>query len=138
MIIDPQWIVDAFKDIITPHEFLENRKIESDGMQEFKQQALATKSLLETLWKGNDVQFLIHLMQQFNLLLPIEHNGEEKYLIPCMLPSGKRDMYEIEPFSHMKMVFSAFYAGSDEMMPVEKFRGLLVRMSETTDWKLRL
>ena len=136
VITDHQWLVDAFKAVITPHEFLEKRNMESDGMQEFTQKALTTKSLLETLWKGNDVQFLIHLMQQFNLLLPIEHNGDEKYLIPCMLPPRKPDMYQTEPFSHMKMTYSASYTGPDNMMSVEKFHGLIVKMSKTTNWRL--
>ena len=137
VIIDPQWLVDMFKAIITPHDFITRRFTADMPLKEFQQSALLTQELLEILWEGNDVQFLINLMQNFDLIIPVHHQGIQKYLVPCMLPPHKSDMYETQPFKSMIMVYSSFYIKPrSNFILIGDLHRILVICSRIDNWRL--
>ena len=137
VIIDPQWLVDMFKAIVTPHDFITRRLTADMPLKEFQQSALLTQELLEILWEGNDVQFLINLIQNLDLIIPVHHEGIQKYLVPCMLPPHKSDMYETQPFKSMIMVYSSFYIkpGSN-FIPIGDLHRILAICSRIDNWRL--
>ena len=135
VITDPQWLVDMLKALVTHHDFLDKRNIESEILEEYKQTALVTETLLQIVWRGNDVQFLTHLLQRFQLLIPIKDGPSTKYLVPSMLPPTNPNLYEAEPFRSMKKVYSTQYmAGDTEKVLVEDFHRLVAACAEK--WKL--
>ena len=109
LITDPQWLADMFKTLITPEEFLEEKNLDPQQFGELKQ-GLVRENTLKTLWKGNQVFSLIDLFQNFNLLLPMGVDKENKmFIIPCMLPPDQRNMYEMEPFQSMVLSYNSEY-----------------------------
>ena len=109
LITDPQWFADMFKTLITPQEFLEHQNLDPQTFEELKQ-GLVRENALRTLWKGHQVVFLIDLFQNFNLLLPMGTDKENRmFIIPCMLPPDQRNMYEMEPFQSMVLSYNSEY-----------------------------
>ena len=110
VITDPQWLVDSFKTLITAEEFLNSRNLEPRILQELKKGTVSRRSL-DVLWKGNDIDFLIQLLVKFNLILPLESmtGTSTTFIIPCMLPPQRADMYGEEPFINMDVIYNASY-----------------------------
>ena len=140
VITDPQWLVDMFKAIITHHQFLDTRSINQLMLQEYKNRALLSESLLQSLWAGNDVIFLIELMKKFHLLVQLPHNTG-KYLVPCMLPQRKLDLCEAEPFKSMMMAYVSPPEGCSQdsrnkFLQVGSYHRLLATLCSSTNWKL--
>ena len=71
IITNPQWLLDMFKTLITPHEFFKRRQLQPDILQQLKKGTVSEKTL-QVLWKGNDIQFLTNLMIKFDLILPLD------------------------------------------------------------------
>ena len=135
VITDPQWLVDMLKALVTHHDFLDKRNIESEILEEYKRTGLVTETLLQILWRGNDVQFLTLLLQKFQLLIPIKEGKSTKYLVPSMLPPSSQNVYEAEPFRSMKRVyFTQYIAGETEKLRIEDFHRLVASCAEK--WKL--
>ena len=107
-----------FKTLITPHEFFKRRQLQPDILQQLKKGTVSEKTL-QVLWEGNDIQFLTNLMMKFDLILPLDSaNGEQTYLIPCMLPPLNINIYETEPFQKMELTYSTIHnAGVGDTLP---------------------
>ena len=137
VITDPQWLVDQFKALITTHTFLDKRNIDPLMLDEYKQQAIVKHTLLEKVWKDNEIQFLIHLLQKFHLMVPVPYSHAIKYIIPCMLPPRKSDMYETVPFKNMNMMYSSVHTMKDgESLSAGDFHKFVAKFSEVTQWRI--
>ena len=132
LITDAQWLADTFKSLITPEEFWDKKTVNQDVKSQLKKAVVELKTLQE-VWKGNPVEFLIELFQCFNLLLPGHMKDESvtTYIIPCMLPPIRRDMYNTEPFKSMVLTFNCFYSSaSGGILPVGSFHKIMSDFSK--------
>ena len=107
VVTNPQWFLDMFKTLITPHEFLDRRQLKPELLEELKR-AIVSEASLKTLWEGNDVQFLKDVMIKFDLMLPLgsEQMGN-KYLIPCILPAQEDGKDRPDPFTGMALNYTS-------------------------------
>ncbi len=90
IILDPQWLVDVFKVLITPAIFM-GKKATWEEKAQLYSSGIVSFSSLEKFWAGNDARFLVEMLQKFDLILPIG-KGEgksRKFCVPCMLPEKK-------------------------------------------------
>ena len=136
LIIDPQWLVDAFKALITAHEFLDHRQLNANMLKHLKIGTVSSTAL-EILWHGNDVESLKALMIKFHLMLPLvqSNSNDQTFLIPCMLPKTRFDVYKQEPFTNMEVVYLSIHEGSPSI-PIRIFHKLISKCGNDTDWKL--
>lgn len=94
--IRPQWLIDAFSKVIRDrklHPFdrqnLKEVELTKDADRLFTE-GVVTRDLLIYLWDGYQVEFLIELMRSLMLLSWWSFGeGEEKYLVPSMVPESK-------------------------------------------------
>ncbi len=126
IILDPQWLVDVFKVLITAEQFIRKRHLQDEEFQLLKQGTVSHSTLCK-LWEGNDVGFLTELMQKFDLLLPLRSNDsqDKKFLVPCMLPPTKSARTG-EASQGVKPVYTAEHrAGFHDVFPIGTFPKLL-------------
>ena len=77
-------------------------------------------------------------MMKFDLILPLDSvNGEQTYLIPCMLPPLNINIYENEPFQKMQLTYSTIHSTSiGDTLPIGTFHRLLSECAKHSSWKL--
>ena len=133
VITDPQWLADMFKTLITAHEFIDLRDLEPAAAEQIKQGRVSF-DVLHRVWEEDSLLFLKQLFQNFNLLLPIQSSGtgEEKFIIPCMLPPINKNMYEMEPLKNMILAYNSEYNSKcRDPLPVGTFHRLLSNCSKS-------
>jgi len=89
--INPQWLINCLSSVIRDaslHPFeideIHNLGLEKDVELLFHQ-ALASRDILEYVWKNEQVDFLLNLMERLMLLSPWGFDKNECYLIPSLL-----------------------------------------------------
>ena len=137
VITNPQWLVDRFKALITAHEFLDKRNLKPTMHQELKQ-GMVGEETLKTIWAGDDVRFITELMTKHNLIIPLNDVSRKKrFLIPCMLPPMKTDMYVTEPFRNMAFIYNAMHKPKKgEHLDFGTFHTMVSKCSKTLNWQL--
>ena len=138
VIIDPQWLINAFKALITNHMFLERRPLQHDVVEEVVHGMISQRTL-ELLWNGSDIDILVHIMKRLNLIMPLllSDNRKIAYLIPMMLPKTELKMYQEEPSEGMIMVYiSSYEAFQAEYIPIGTFHKLLSSCGNEPKWKI--
>ena len=135
VVTNPQWLLDMFKTLITPHEFLDRRQLKPKLLKELKRAILSEESL-KVVWEGNDVQFLKDVMMNFDLMLPLgSEQIDKKYLVPCMLPAQELKIGGSDLFTGMALIYSStLIPQSRDAMPVGAFHKLLSLCSKTVGW----
>ena len=151
VITDPQWLIDVFKTLITPTEFLDNRDLEDEVRSQWKQGIVYEETLAGIC---QDVHFLVDLLKKFSLIIELpekEYESKEgaegiaedekkrkKYLIPCMLPhEDKESTRKKEIFDSVVMVYNANYKGSKlGIMQIGTFHKLVCRCVKESNWSL--
>ena len=119
VILDPQWLVDVFKKVITvkPYdpkekEFLHLwRKLESKGILDEKLVAHVWGSLFED---KETLESLIGIMERFSLLCPwsVHASGNRQYLVPSMLMScPTSELLELLESANIPSLFVKFSNG---------------------------
>ena len=135
VVTNPQWLLDMFKALITPHEYLNRRKLKPEELEELKTAILSEESL-NISWEGHDVQFLKDVMIKFDLMLPLGSENQ-KYLIPCMLPSHEVEMDALDPFKNMVLIYyCTLEPEHGDAMPVGTFHKLPSQCSKMPGWIL--
>ncbi len=133
IILDPQWLVDMFKVLITPAEFANRRDMREDIATLLKNGTVTEKSL-HKFWPGSDVNFLTELLMKFNLILPLigTETEERRFLIPCMMPRKEVKVDKLEPFIRMTKAFEAESQTTfKELFPIGTFSKLIAEASQT-------
>ena len=125
VIIDTRWLVDKFRALISPLEFLEKKRPQKQTTEQLKQCKISEKSLHE-MWEGEDIPFLIELMKKFDLLIPfspsvkdtnkisndsdstddneVREAKDTQFLVSSILPYLKQSEYEKKHFRENRMV----------------------------------
>ncbi len=128
--LDPQWLVDIFKLLITSEQFIKKRGLQDDVFQLLRHGRVSFKSL-EKFWVGNDVRFLVEMMRKFDLILPLESKFEEVFLVPSMLPQ-KQIIPQTSPIlKRCKAVYTTeHFAKFEELFAIGTFSKLLAAASK--------
>ena len=119
VVLDPQWLVDVFKKVITvkPYdpqekEFLHLwRKLESKGVLDEKLVAHVWGPLFED---KETLESLIGIMERFSLLCPwsVHASSNNQYLVPSMLKAyPSADILELVKSAHIPSLFVKFSNG---------------------------
>ena len=119
VVLDPQWLVDVFKKVITvkPYdpqekEFLHLwRKLESKGVLDEKLVAHVWGPLFED---KETLESLIGIMERFSLLCPwsVHASSNSQYLVPSMLKAyPSADILELVKSAHIPSLFVKFSNG---------------------------
>ena len=93
VILNPQWLVDVFKEVITFKGFSYNDENVEGLWCEFEESGILKRELLDHVWKRfiddqNTCESLIEMMEKFSLLCQWPSEGTtERYLVPSMLKS---------------------------------------------------
>ena len=93
VILNPQWLVDVFKEVITFKGFNHNDENFEGLWFEFEESGILKRELLDHVWKRfvddqNTCESLIEMMEKFSLLCQWPSEGNtELYLVPSMLKS---------------------------------------------------
>ena len=97
VILNPQWLVDVFKEVITFKGFNHKDQSVERLWSEFENNGILERKLVDHVWRRfNDDQDtcknLIAIMERFNLLCRWPSEGtKEQYLVPSMLRSPPTD-----------------------------------------------
>ena len=93
VILNPQWLVDVLKEVITFKGFNHNDENVEGLWCEFEESGILKRELLDHVWKRfiddqNTCESLIEMMEKFSLLCQWPSEGNtERYLVPSMLKS---------------------------------------------------
>lgn len=93
VILNPQWLVDVLKEVITFKGFNHNDENVEGLWCEFEESGILKRELLDHVWKRsiddqNTCKSLIEMMEKFSLLCQWPSEGNtERYLVPSMLKS---------------------------------------------------
>ena len=139
VITDPQWLVDMFKTLITPHEFIDKRQLTEEIKDELKNAIVSDRSL-EVLWKKKDKEFLLELLSKFELLIPLSTipvRGR-RFLIPCMVTSEKRLLDKDHPAVNTSLATfdAAHQPRVGDTLLFGTFPRLVSKLAKTRDWLL--
>ncbi|KAK3588518.1 hypothetical protein CHS0354_022993 [Potamilus streckersoni] len=121
IILDPQWMIDALKSLITAEIFVKKNPAITSKWYEFKEKGKLTHELLDAIWsKEESPEFhdnkdhIIHLMEELNIIARprlYSQDGkdvkvEDYFLAPCMLRQ-KTPKHVIAPEPHPEMESSS-------------------------------
>ena len=131
IILDPQWLVDIFKVLITSEQFIKKRHLQDEVFQLLKH-GTVTGSTLQKFWAGSDVKFHTKLLLMFDLLVPVGCRDEvdQKFLVPCMLPPGTASQSKTGRTAFSSEYRSSFY----QWVPIGTFPKLLAACAKK--WSL--
>ena len=99
VILDPQWLIDLFRKVITvkPYEPLSDEEQYEELWEELENDGILNSKLIEIVWgpliNSKTKDSLIAIMEKFSLLchLPSQDKVKQLYLVPSMLMSLSED-----------------------------------------------
>ncbi len=147
--LNSQWMVDIFRALITAEEFMaqrftsgkefkENSKLIGEVLQ-LIDTGIVTYSSLCALWQGQDVAFLIELLQKFDLLLKLgqRSGAKRRFVVPSMLPPERQgECYKVQFSQNLSMTFRSTHTSEfDELYPLDTFPRLVATCAKI--WPIR-
>ena len=120
VILDPQWLIDVFKKVITvqpAHQCPEKKLVEL--WLKLEEEGILDENLLVHVWKPlcedkDTCDSLIGIMEKFSLLcpLPSDASGSKSYLVPSMLKSHpQKEIAELVASAKLPSLFLTFRNG---------------------------
>ena len=120
VILDPQWLIDVFKRVITvqpAHKCTEKKLLEL--WLKLEEEGILDENLLAHVWKPlfeekDTCDSLIAIMEKFSLLCPLssDASGSKSYLVPSMLKSHPpKEIGELVASAKMPSLFLKFRNG---------------------------
>ena len=97
VILNPQWLVDVFKEVITFKSFNTTENSVERLWKDFETTGILDRRVLDHAWRRfiddqETCKSLIAIMERFSLLCPWPSEGtKEQYLVPSMLRSPPTD-----------------------------------------------
>ncbi|KAL3888930.1 hypothetical protein ACJMK2_001290, partial [Sinanodonta woodiana] len=100
VVLDPQWMIDALKSLITDHRFIELNPTVTKEWYAFNNKGKLTHELIDAIWTKKEKpdfhdnkEYLILLMEELNIIArPMSYTldgksvkEEDYYLAPCIL-----------------------------------------------------
>ena len=146
VILDPQWLIDIFKKIITVRSYEPTEDIVEKFWIKLQETGILDERLLEHEWKHLIVEYsketcqtLIAIMERFSLLCPWPSDrGHKQYLVPSMLMSPPSDdLVELLSSVRIPSLFVRFELGR---VPPGLFTRLVLQFYQwcNEEWKSQI
>ena len=146
VILDPQWLIDIFKKVITVKRYEPTEYILEQFWLKLHETGILDERLLVHEWKSligmyskETCESLIALMERFSLLCPWPSDGEHKqYLVPSMLMSPPSDdLVELLSSVRIPSLFVRFELGR---VPPGLFTRLVLQFYQwcNQEWKSQI
>ena len=138
VILDPQWLIDVFKEVITIPPFKKSKREHTEQWKKLEKRGILEKRLLEDLWdplldtrENFDVDSLINMMEKFGLLCPWPSSDESgspsEYLVPSMLMSPPKNVTDLFSSAGIPSLFVKFKSGQ---LPIGLFPRLVLMVMQ--------
>ena len=136
VVLDPQWLVDVFKSVITVKPYDRKEKKVKSLWFKLEKEGILEETLLAHVWgplfdnKDEETyQVLIEIMMKFSLLCPWSSGGKNKsYLVPSMLRSHPpEEVLELVKKAKVPPLFVKFLNGQ---VPPDLFPRLVVQFCQ--------
>lgn len=144
IVLNPQWLVDAFKCLITTEKFLGSTRNQADFLlEEMKKTGYLSMENIETLWSDREdpsylenKEHIIKILERMDIIAKptrYEQNGESShemstFLVPCMMnvdSSNVRSKWLQSKNANKIVVPALGFFFKDEFMPPAVFYRLL-------------
>ncbi|KAK3595401.1 hypothetical protein CHS0354_008835 [Potamilus streckersoni] len=141
IVLDPQWLIDALKSLITAEMFILKKPAIIDKWCEFKKKGKLTQELIDAIWtkdKNPDLhdnkEHILLLMEQLNIVAKtrsFSDDGEEVkienyFLVPCMLrQTMPKEVICPEPNPQMESTSVLCYVFKEKFLPPPIFHRIL-------------
>ena len=138
VILDPQWLVDVFKKVITIPPFKKSKREHREQWKKLEEKGILEKKLLNDLWdplfdtrENFDVNSLINMMEKFGLLCPWPSSDKcgspSEYLVPSMLMSPPKNVTNLFSSAGIPSLFVKFKSGQ---LPIGLFPRLVLMVMQ--------
>ena len=138
VILDPQWLVDVFKKVITIPPFKKSKREHREQWKKLEEKGILEKKLLNDLWdplfdtrENFDVNSLINMMEKFGLLCPWPSSDQcgspSEYLVPSMLMSPPKNVTDLFSSAGIPSLFVKFKSGQ---LPIGLFPRLVLMVMQ--------
>ncbi|KAL9956222.1 hypothetical protein ACROYT_G037669 [Oculina patagonica] len=133
VVLDPQWLIDVFKKVITVKPYDYNEREFKEQWRQLETTGILEEKLLEHVWgplfdHKETSESLIAIMEKFSLLCPLpslDASCSKQYLVPSMLMSHPpEDIIELIASAQIPSLFLQFEAGR---VPAGLFPRLVVK-----------
>ena len=120
VVLDPQWLIDVFKNVITVRPYHWKEKQYVDLWCKLEREGILEEKLLKHVWSSlipqtGTYEGLIAIMEKFSLLCPWPLQGvscSKKYLVPSMLKSPPpKEITDLVTSAEIPSLFLNFEAG---------------------------
>ena len=138
VILDPQWLIDVFKKVITIPPFKKSKKEHRELWKKLEEKGILEKRLLKDLWdplfdtrENFNLNSLINMMEKFGLLCPWPSSDESgspsEYLVPSMLMSPPKSVTDLFSSAGIPSLFVKFKSGQ---LPIGLFPRLVLMVMQ--------
>ncbi|XP_078383076.1 uncharacterized protein LOC144665670 [Oculina patagonica] len=107
VVLQAQWLIDLFKQLITVRPYDEVNPLYSECWQELEESGILRMALVDHVFvdliqKGLSKEDILNMMELYGLIAkfsfpPADGEQEERYFVPAQLRSSPSDLYEIKP-----------------------------------------
>ena len=120
VILDPQWLIDVFKKVITVQPYVHENKEVKERWHKLETTGILDESLLQHVWgplidHQDTFESLIAIMEKFSLLCPwpvSDPSCTKEYLVPSMLMSyPPQDIIKLVASARIPSLFLRFKSG---------------------------
>ncbi|KAK3598547.1 hypothetical protein CHS0354_010723 [Potamilus streckersoni] len=141
IVLDPQWLIDALKSLITAEKFIRKYPAITSKWYEFEEQGKLTHELIDAIWTEkkhkefhDNKDHILLLMEELNIIARplsfIEDGKEVKednyFLAPCMLrQETPQDVICPKPNPQMESSSVLCYIFTEKFLPSPIFHRLL-------------
>ncbi|XP_076113978.1 uncharacterized protein LOC143082263 isoform X2 [Mytilus galloprovincialis] len=98
IVLDTQWLSDAFKCIVTPSKFQSNRHKMKNKLDDLNEKGILHSEVIEDIFSNKQnilyehhehKSDILNIMKKFDIIIPAYKDGTEEpsYYVPCMIHS---------------------------------------------------
>ncbi len=136
VVLDPQWLIDVFKEVITIRKFNRKEKSFENLWCKLQETGILEEKLLEHVWgplfDNNETrESLLEIMEKFSLLCPwpsSDASCSKQYLVPSMLVSHPPEgILQLAASAQIPPLFLKFESGQ---VPLGLFPRLVLKFLE--------
>ncbi|XP_053386594.1 uncharacterized protein LOC123538917 isoform X3 [Mercenaria mercenaria] len=134
IVLDPQWLIDAFKSLITARMFCCRKSAILKKWIEFDQSAILTHGLIDAVWDKEDnsifhehKELLLNYLERLGLIAkPHEESVTDYYFAPCVLKTcPMADLLSCLDCENQKSTSKLCFTTTSGFLPTAVFNKLL-------------
>ncbi|XP_053405528.1 uncharacterized protein LOC128558979 isoform X2 [Mercenaria mercenaria] len=135
IVLDPQWLIDAFKSIITEKTFYKRNQTILQNWLEFEKSAKLTDGFLDMVWEKSEFyehkDLLLRYLQKLGFIVkPRQQSNSAKatdyYFVPCILKTPpKEELLTSVNCGHQNSTSKLCFKTASGFLPTAVFNQLL-------------